>query len=245
MSGIVEDDERSNQKAKEFLTNLRETISEEPVVFYEETWELWKNETQMRDCVEFMAKELHYNVWWVRQLAEKNDVFVLPQFVRELGIDTTTSNWEVAVFSPKDYNWDQIRLFLLTHFSQFVPQLNSDFTLVELKDMIQRTYPNQDATTCFDMAANLVDLYSSRPDFISFQDMLRCYFSSLEDSSQDVFAELKLIGFPMEKMKLPDISQKLFSCLQQLEDLSSENNGIAPPANDLAAGAVGGVAKGV
>ena len=59
---------------------------------------------------------------------------------------------------------------------------------------------------------------------ISFSDMLKCYRASLEDSNarEHVFSEMKILGFDESEMRLPNISDAMFGCLQQLEQLGDQ-----------------------
>lgn len=218
---------------RKLLAQIRSTIGEEPVVFWKDTWDCWRSEAILRGSVEEMASHMNYNVWWVRQISEATGAFVLPPFVRKLCIDFTSKNWEVAVFSPKDYDWDLIQAFLLSHFRRFVDGEVREFTIVELKEMIVKTYPDRGANACFDMAANLVDDFSNREDVISFSDMLKCYRASLEDSDarEHVFSEMKILGFDDSEMRLPNISDAMFGCLQQLEQLGDQVDN--DPANRM------------
>jgi len=219
-------EEEEGLTVRKMLTQVAENIGKEPVVFWEETWDVWKSEAIMRGSIQQLAEAMNYNVWWVRQLCELQGAFVLPQFVRELCIDFTSSKWEVAVFSPKDYNWRAIKVFLTMHFRQYV-KYGDQFTIIELKNMILHTYPDRSSSQCFDMAANLVDEFSDKEDAISFEQMLGVYKGSLEDSPEQLFKELEVLGFSLEQMtmSLPDISDRMLECLQQLDEIQENQSG--------------------
>jgi len=211
---------KKRDKTKEktdFVAKLRKSMGQEPVILHGDTWDMWESEEEMREVIEGVAFDKNYIVVWLRMICEDQPDFQKPTWLRMKNIDFISNEWEACLFSPKHYNWQEIAAFLVTHFQKYVVDATSTIlSVVDLKQMILETYPEQGPEDAYIMAENLVDEFAGLEDSITFDELLQCYELSLREEPDSVFGELKIIGFNLDSMTLGDVSEHMLDCLDEL-----------------------------